>query len=135
MFSQTPDDVLADIADLLVEVFIGAGERIITQGEQGDSLFVIVDGRVRVHDNERLLSYLGEREVFGEMALLDPEPRMASVTALEPSRLFRLDQAAFYQLVAERPEVSIGIIHVLTGRLRSLTRDTAQGYLSSDEKG
>ena len=135
MFSQTPDDVLADVADLLVEVDVNPGDRLIAQGEQGDSLFVIVDGKVRVHDGERLLSYLGERQVFGEMALLDPEPRMASVTAVEPSRLFRLDQGAFYQLIAERPEVSIGIIHVLTARLRNLTRDTAPAISSAAENG
>ncbi len=135
MFSQTPDDVLADVADLLVEVDASPGDRLIVQGEQGDSLFVIVDGKVRVHDHERLLSYLGERQVFGEMALLDPEPRMASVTAVEPSRLFRLDQGAFYQLIAERPEISIGIIHVLTARLRNLTRDTAPAISSASENG
>jgi CRP-like cAMP-binding protein len=90
MFSQTPDDVLADVADLLVEVDANPGDCLIVQGEQGDSLFVIVDGKVRVHDHERLLSYLGERQVFGEMAA-DPEPRMASVTV--ESCLFRFDQA------------------------------------------
>ena len=42
------------------------------------------------------------------MALLDPEPRLASVTAVEPTRLFRLDQAPFYELMAERPEVATG---------------------------
>lgn len=125
MFSQTPDDVLADVAGLLVEVDASPSQPLITLGEQGDSLYVIVDGRVQVHDGDRLLSYLGPREVFGEMALLDPEPRMASVTAIEPTRLFRLDQSAFYQLISERPEVSIGILRVLSSRLRDLTRRTA----------
>lgn len=135
MFTQTPDEVLADVAALLVEVDASPGQTIIALGEQGDSLYVIMDGKVRVHHDERLLSYLGEREVFGEMALLDPEPRMASVTAVEATRLLRLDQAAFYQLVYERPEVSIGIIHVLTARLRSLTRDTAPATSSAAEQG
>jgi len=126
MFSQPPDDVLADVAALLVEVEASPGQRIISQGEQGDSLYLVVDGRVRVHQEGRLLNELGQREVFGEMALLDPEPRMASITALELTHLFRLDQSAFYQLISERPEVSIGILRVLTARLRQLAHLAAQ---------
>jgi CRP-like cAMP-binding protein len=72
-----------------------------------------------------LLNYLGERDVFGEMALLDPEPRLASVTAIEATRLFRLDQAPFYELMAERPEVATGVIRVLSGHLRNRVRDIA----------
>jgi CRP-like cAMP-binding protein len=101
-------------------------EIIFNQGDLGDSLYVIVDGKVRVHDRERLLNYLGERDVFGEMALLDPEPRSATVTAEEPTRLFRLDQAPFYELMDERPEIAVGIIRILTGRLRNRVNDIAQ---------
>ena len=126
MFSQTPDDVLADVAGLLEEVDAEEGEEIFQQGDLGDSMYVIVDGKVSVHDGERLLNYLGERDVFGEMALLDPEPRMASVTAVQPTRLFRLEQTPFYELISQRPEVATGIIRVLTGHLRNRVRDIAQ---------
>lgn len=126
MFSRTPDNVLADVAGLLEEFDVTEGQTIFAKGDPGDSLYVIVDGRVRVHDGERLLNYLGERDVFGEMALLDPEPRLASVTAVEPTRLFRLDQAPFYELMEERPEVATGIIRVLAGHLRNRVRDIAQ---------
>ena len=126
MFGQTPDDVLAEVANLLEDMEVNAGETIFHKGDLGDSMYVIVDGRVRVHDDGRLLNFLEERDVFGEMALLDPEPRLASVTAVEPTRLFRLDQAPFYQLIGERPEVASGIIRVLTRRLRSRVRDISQ---------
>lgn len=126
MFNQTPDDVLADVADLLEEMDIAENETVFRKGEPGDSMYVIVDGKVRVHDGDRLINYLGERDVFGEMALLDPEPRIASVSAVEPTRLFRVDQAPFYQLIAERPEVATGIIHVLTRRLRDRLHDVSQ---------
>jgi CRP-like cAMP-binding protein len=126
MFSHTPDNVLADVADLLEELDVAENETIFEKGDTGDSMYVILDGKVRVHDGERLLNYLGERDVFGEMALLDPEPRLASVTALEATRLFRLDQAPFFELMEERPEVATGIIRVLTGRLRDRVRDIAQ---------
>jgi ATP/ADP translocase len=126
MFSRTPDNVLADVADLLEELDVSENETIFEKGDTGDSMYVILDGNVRVHDGDRLLNYLGERDVFGEMALLDPEPRLASVTAVEPTRLFRLDQAPFYELMLERPEVATGIIRVLTGHLRNRVRDIAQ---------
>jgi hypothetical protein len=126
MFSQTPDNVLADVAGLLEEVDVSENETIFHQGDSGDSLYVILDGKVRVHNGERLLNYLGECDVFGEMALLDPEPRLASVTAIEPTRLFRLDQAPFYELMEERPEVATGIIRVLSKHLRNRVHDIAQ---------
>jgi AAA family ATP:ADP antiporter len=125
MFSKTPDNVLADVADLLEELDVSENETIFQKGDSGDSLYIILDGKVRVHDGERLLNYLGERDVFGEMALLDPEPRLASVTTMEATRLFRLEQAPFYELMEERPEVATGIIRVLTGHLRNRVRDIA----------
>jgi hypothetical protein len=126
MFNQTPDDVLADVADLLEEMEMPENETIFKSGDLGDSMYIIIDGKVRVHIDERLLNYLGESDVFGEMALLDPQPRLASVTAVEPTRLFRLDQAPFYQLMSERPEVATGIIRVLSRLLRDRVRDIAK---------
>jgi cyclic nucleotide-binding protein/HEAT repeat protein len=126
MFSQTPDNILADVANLLEEIDVAENETIFKKGELGDSMYIIVNGKVRVHTDERFLNYLGESDVFGEMALLDPEPRVASVTAVEPTRLFRLDQAPFYQLMSERAEVATGIIRVLTRLLRDRVRDLSQ---------
>ena len=126
MFSHTPDNVLADVADLLEELDVSENETIFEKGDTGDSMYVIFYGKVRVHDGERLLNYLGERDVFGEMALLDPEPRLASVTTVEATRLFRLNQTPFFELMEERPEVATGIIRVLTSRLRDRVRDIGQ---------
>ena len=126
MDAQLPAEWKGWVMPLLEEVDVSENETIFTQGDPGDSLYVIVDGKVRVHEGERSLNYLGERDVFGEMALLDPEPRSATVTAMEASRLFRLDQMPFYDLMAERPEIATGIIHILTGRLRNRVDDTAQ---------
>ena len=126
IFSQTPDDVLADVANLLDEVEVVENETVINEGEPGDSMYVIVDGKMSVHDNGRILNYLGDRDVFGEMALLDTEPRSASVTAVEPTRLFRLDQASFYELIADRPEIATGIIRVLMRYLRNCMHENTQ---------
>jgi CRP-like cAMP-binding protein len=59
------------------------------------------------------------------MALLDKEPRSASIFAIEPTQLLRLAQAPFYELLSDRPEIATGIIHVLMGYIRNLNRRLA----------
>jgi CRP-like cAMP-binding protein len=119
VFAETPGEALAAVAALLEEVHLGADETIFEAGDLGDCMYVIVKGRVRVHDQGRTLNHLDAGEIFGEMALLDPEPRMASVTAVANTHLLRLDQEPFYELLEDRPEVVRGIIRVLCQRLRA----------------
>ena len=118
LFRESDDGVLAEIAALLEEEDLTAGTAVFAKGDEGDSLYVVAAGQVRVHDGETTLAYLGEGDVFGEMALLDAEPRMASVTAVSATRLLRLEQGAFYELLEERPEVARGIVKVLSQRQR-----------------
>lgn len=126
IFAETPDEVLAEIAAIAEELEAPAGQTIFEKGALGDSLYIIVSGKVRVHDNERLLNYLNEREIFGEMAVLDPEPRSASVTTVEETRLLRVDQQALFEVMDDRPEVARGIIHVLSRHLRNRMKDLAE---------
>ncbi|HTP02144.1 MAG TPA: cyclic nucleotide-binding domain-containing protein [Anaerolineales bacterium] len=120
VFRQTPDEVLADVANQVEELVFGKDEIIFRKGDHGDSLYIIVSGRVEVRDGERLLNQLDEGAIFGELALLDPAPRSATVKTLEPARLLRLNEAKFQKVLAERPEVSAAIIHVLTSYIRGL---------------
>jgi CRP-like cAMP-binding protein len=122
VFTETPEEALAEVASILEEVDVKAGETIFEKGDPGSCMYIIFAGRVRVHDGPRTLEERGERDVFGETALLDPEPRPASVTALEDTRLLRVDQEPFYELMADRSEVTRGIIRVLTRRLRTLSQ-------------
>jgi CRP/FNR family cyclic AMP-dependent transcriptional regulator len=126
IFLETPDDVLAEVAALLDETDAPAGATIIQKGDTGTSMYIIVDGEVRVHDDTHTLNHLHARDVFGEMALLDPEPRVASVTALADTRLLRLDQEPFYELMEEYNQVARGIIRMLTRHLRARVRDLAE---------
>lgn len=125
IFAETPDEVLADVAEACEEMNVAAGETIFNKGDLGDTLYVVVSGRVRVHDDAVTFSELGDAEVFGEMALLDPEPRSASVTALQETRLLRLAEQPFQELLDERSEIARSIIKVLTRRLRARTSDLA----------
>lgn len=118
MFAEANEEILADVAAILDEVEVPAGGVIFEKGTAGDSLYIVVEGRVRVYDGDHVLTTLGEREIFGELALLDPEPRLASVAAEVRTRLFRLDREAFTELMAGNIEIVRGVLHVLCDRLR-----------------
>ena len=121
IFGETPDHLLAEVADLLNEQDVPVGETFITKGDPADCMYVIVKGEVKVHDGDRELSRLGARDIVGEMAVLDPAPRSASVTTVEPTHLLKLDRAPLFELIADRAEVAQGIIRVLASRLRNLS--------------
>ena len=125
LFAETPDELLAEVAGLLTEVELSAGDPVFAKGDTGDSLYLVVGGQVRVHDSDYTLNVLGESEVFGEMALLEPEPRMASVTAKTDALLLRLDGEPFFELMDTRSEVARGIIRVLSRRLRQRAQEVA----------
>jgi hypothetical protein len=119
MFAEVSDEILADVAELLGEVDYAKGQVVFEKGAEGDSLYVVISGRVRVYDGARTIVELGPKEIFGELALLDPEPRLASIAAVEDTRLFRLDRESFAELMAGNIEVVRGVLHVLCERLRA----------------
>ena len=92
IFFDTPPETLAEVADMLEEVDVKAGATIFEKGDLGASMYIVVDGSVWIHDGDMTINYLDARDVFGEMAALDPEPRSASVTAVEDTQLFRLER-------------------------------------------
>ncbi len=118
MFARTPEDVLADVAALAEEVRFKAGDTIFSKGDSGESLYVIVQGEVKVHDGGLDLKRLKDKSVFGELAVLDPEPRSASVTAITDTHLLRLDSEAFLELMSGNMEVVRGVLSVLCDRIR-----------------
>ena len=128
VFADAPDDVLADVVDRLDEIEYKAGDVVFSKGEIGTCMYIVAEGKVRVHDEDREIRVLGERQVFGEMSALDPEPRSASVTALEDTVLLRLDQEPVYDLIARRVEIARGIIHILCQHLRSDNRAMIEDY-------
>ncbi|MCB8944373.1 MAG: cyclic nucleotide-binding domain-containing protein [Ardenticatenaceae bacterium] len=126
LFHQIQARALINVATQLIEVQYAAADPIFMKGDAGDSMYMIVSGKVRVHDGDHTLNFLATADVFGEMALLEAEPRTASVTAMEPTHLLRLDQAAFQDLLQSQPSLSRGIIQVLSHHLRERVRDLVE---------
>jgi CRP-like cAMP-binding protein len=128
LFADADRQILEQTAALLKEQIVHQGETIFSKGDPGQCMYIIAAGKVRVHDGERTLNTLEKWDFFGEMAALDPEPRSASVTAIEDTRLYSLEQEALYGLMQQHPGVTHGIIHALSQRLRNRMRDMAEDF-------
>ena len=124
IFEGIPEDVLANLAEHITEVEIPAGEHVYEKGGMGRTMYVVVEGKLRVHDGAgTTFVYLGERDLFGELTTLDPEPHAATVSAEEDASLLGLDRDVLYELMSDHPEVLRGIIKVLIQRLRGKRQD------------
>ena len=126
IFSETPDDVLAELVPRLDEVSLEPGDVLFEQGEEGDGMYIVVEGLVRIYQGKRTISNRGELEVFGEMALLSTMPRMGSVSALRKTRLLHLKRQTFSALLEKRPDILQGVTGVLINRLHEQAEDLSR---------
>ena len=119
LFEQIPSAELARIAEVTEEVVVPAGQLIFSEGDYGDALFVIADGRVRITLGERTLAQLEKANYFGEMSLLDGEPRSASARAEIDTLLLRIEQKSFHNILSRHFGAALAVIRTLSRRLRS----------------
>ena len=115
VFAALSDDELEALGQLARDRPYRRGEVVFLQGDEGDALYGIHAGQVRVSidspDGEtRFLNLLGAGEVFGEIALLDGGARTATATAMEPARLAVIERSAFLDLVMGRPQLAIRLL-------------------------
>ena len=101
-----------------------ASEMIFREGDVGDALYVITSGRVQIYyeDPEQpvIIANLGAGEFFGEMALVDDQPRNASAVTLEPTILLRYQPEGLADLVTSHPGIGVRIIELMAQRLRKM---------------
>lgn len=111
---------LGHVASIGEEVTIAADRIVFTAGEPGDALYLIVEGRIRVTAPDgREIIVLETPECFGEMAILDDEPRSATAATAADAVLLRISRDDFRELIFERPGIAFGLFKTLTSRLRS----------------
>lgn len=123
IFDQVPDRLLANVASVLETAEFLPDVPIFQKGDPGDAMYLIVSGSVRIEDDGYEVDTQTEGTVFGEMALLDGEPRSASAIAAEETLLLRLPQDDFQELLEDHGEIALGIIRVLSARLRARTQE------------
>jgi CRP-like cAMP-binding protein len=122
LFADVPGRTLAGLARRVTEVDIEAGTPVIVEGAVEDHLFTVVRGRLRVHHGPRDVTTLGPGSTVGELAALVPEPRAASVTAIDATTLLRIDKPVLDELLADRPALAGGIIAALGEMVRERVR-------------
>ena len=126
LFKDTPENILADLAPLMKEMQYEQGTEIFKEGETGDCMYIIQQGNIKIHKGNTTLAILKEKEVFGELSLLDADTRSASATADTDCILYKIDQEPFYELMDERPEIANGFIKILCQRLRTMNEKSRQ---------
>ena len=123
ILSQVPEADLMALAQASRERSYPAGQTILRQDAPGDAMYVLVEGRVKVvligeDGREVILSVLGAGAVFGEMSLLDDEPRSAHVIAMTPSHVMTLYRGAFHERLRASPDLCLAMLAALSSRLR-----------------
>jgi uncharacterized membrane protein len=124
VFSLLDAEERATLAELMETEHVSKGGSIFRRGDAGDSLYIVLSGRVQlsVESLEGESIVLGENEhgdAFGEISLLDGGPRTADATAVEDSTLLRLDRDSLYDLVKNQPHTAIDLLTIMGRRLRA----------------
>ncbi len=126
LFHDIPGEVLADIAALLEEETFEKGQYIVNEGDLGKELFMIVKGEVEVVAGGNVVAVMKEGAGFGEMALIDNQPRSADIIAKNDVLVLKMESDDFLEILKQRDEVALGVIRVLTGRIRELNAKLAE---------
>jgi len=97
-----------------------AGHTIFSAGERGDAMYVVLEGEVELSINETVVQTLGPGEPFGEMALIDRAPRIATVVAKTACQLVAIPEKRFLFMVQQTPHFALQIMKVMAERLRKM---------------
>lgn len=117
---------LEALAAVMQEQTYAAGHVLFNTGDIGDTMYIILEGRVRIytqdaHGNDLTLTHYLSKQIFGEFSLLDNQPRSASAEAAEETRLLALRRDDFMDFLLQRPQVSLAMIRSLSQRARYTT--------------
>jgi CRP/FNR family cyclic AMP-dependent transcriptional regulator len=108
-------------------VLFAPGDIIIKAGEAGDAMYVIIDGSVDIRLADKSLDVAGRGDIIGEMAMVDQSSRSASVHALTPVRLARIDRRRFLYLIQNTPSFALDVMTVMASRIRRFDAAVAAG--------
>jgi CRP-like cAMP-binding protein len=139
LFAALDDAAAASLLANMVSVKISKGSVLFAEGDEGDQLYVIAEGKLKLGTSsgdgrENLLSILGPGEMFGELSLFDPGPRTSTATAVTDAKLLSLGQEKLLPWLAENPKVSLQLLARLAQRLRR-TNEAVGDLVFSDVPG
>ncbi|HNV47921.1 MAG TPA: cyclic nucleotide-binding domain-containing protein [Spirochaetota bacterium] len=120
LFAELHVEELMRLAAIAREIELPRGSAFITEGDDGDDLFIVIDGEVEVFTAEKVVATLGRGSCIGELAIIDREPRVASVRTVTPARLLSVSRRDFLLTLKDNPVIAINILKVIADRLRKL---------------
>ena len=118
LFASIPSQELIRVAQIAEEEEYQPGTSLCKEGDFGDCMYIIANGKVKVHKGDRTLVELEKGAFVGDMALLDQEPRSADLTISAETTLLKISQDAFYELMSSNFEIMNGILKIISSRLR-----------------
>ena len=124
LFSGLGDEQLAHLGSVVRSKEYGPGSVILTEGDPGDSLFLLMNGLAKVtraggQGREVVIAFIRAGEFFGELSILDRQVRSASVVALEHSQVYVIERSDFIGLIRRDPDLSIYLLQELARRIRA----------------
>jgi CRP/FNR family cyclic AMP-dependent transcriptional regulator len=99
---------------------VAAGDTIFATGDPGDAAYVVTEGEVDLVLNGRTLETVGAGGIFGEMALIDRDPRSATALAKTDAKVVPIDQKRFLYLIQNTPFFAVEVMHVMAERIRRM---------------
>lgn len=121
IFADVDGADLQWINEITRERKVRKGQVVFHENDVGDAMYLILSGQVRVSRGATNLELLGERDCFGEMSILDNEPRSATVRATQDSVMLAIKRDDFQRLVLARPQISFSLFRTISRRLRDMT--------------
>ena len=139
LFAALDDEAAVALRASMAEVAVDKGSTIFAEGEPGNRMYVVLDGKVKLgvtssDGRENLLGVQGPGEMFGELSLFDPGPRTATATALTDCVIIGLGHTDLRAWLTGRPEVALALLQALAQRLRR-TEDAMADLVFSDVPG
>jgi CRP/FNR family transcriptional regulator, cyclic AMP receptor protein len=139
LFSSLDDEAADSLRASMSETRIGRGDVLFHEGDSGDRLYVVTDGKIKLgrtsaDGRENLLAILGPGQMFGELSLFDPGPRSATATAVTPCTLVSLGHDELLRWLEDQPSVARALLNQLAARLRK-TSDVVADLVFSDVPG
>jgi len=132
-FAEIPTEQLSHIASITEESELEPNAILIRQDEPAESLYFVVEGRIRLLRNGREIMEVGEKEVIGAWSLFDDElPNIATAETVEPTRLLKIDREDFLEVVADYVEITEGIFKSLARRIRRVGQKILEQPVKED---
>lgn len=135
LFSRLTSRELRRVLEVAFLRVCKPGEAVMTEGESGDELYIVLAGQLRVQSGEAALSVVGPGEHVGEMALLRQSPRSATVISETASEMLVVKRSDFYELLRKEPELSVKLLWQLLGVLADRLDQTSRDLRSAREEG